>query len=480
MAATKYTYSIANDTANGIVNVDSLTQEVNAAAIAEDVDHINTVGDVLDIWFPNALSAGDQTTLTNTVAAHTGEPPLPDVDTTGGSTVRPLSSPSAPTVAAQGTTGSTSWGYKIAACSNSGETMCSSETTISDGNATLSSTNFNRVSWTAVAGAVEYKVYRSTAGGTPSTTGLIKSTVLLTFDDKGVAASGSEPSEDNSGTLVIGTGDAPANKVLTVREETSATSTVTSLINVSRKSTGTVAAGFGSGIYVALEDAGGTVRSSGSLHFLWADPAAGTLDCDFRIMLRDGGSGTTEFFRVTADGELKLKTVEVLAIGTCVIQMPVDGGVRGGTTSASTNNDVAAIKYDTGTDGWNRYNLRPPQNYTSGNLTFRLICSVPSAVAATKGTRWKLEWSCKSLSDALGSWASSSEFTYDISSQAADTLFAIDFTVGSATFDKTDDMFAFKVTRVGTNGADDCGVDIYVHGMELQYTGYKLAGQPGQ
>ncbi|MBT9169533.1 MAG: hypothetical protein DDT19_02893 [Syntrophomonadaceae bacterium] len=52
---------------------------------------------------------------------------------------------------------------------------------------------------------MDYRVYRTTAGGTPATTGLIGTITLLTFDDTGLAASGAVPTVDLSGNIGIGT-----------------------------------------------------------------------------------------------------------------------------------------------------------------------------------------------------------------------------------------------------------------------------------
>lgn len=76
MAATKYTYSIANDTLNGQVDLDSLTTEIGASSIVTALDHIDRAGDVLDVWFKAGLSAPDQTTLGAVVAAHDGTAPV--------------------------------------------------------------------------------------------------------------------------------------------------------------------------------------------------------------------------------------------------------------------------------------------------------------------------------------------------------------------------------------------------------------------
>jgi hypothetical protein len=72
MASTKYTYSISGDTANGKVYSPTLVAEIEASSIVTSLEQVETTGDVLDIWFADALSAGDQTTLDGVVAAHQG------------------------------------------------------------------------------------------------------------------------------------------------------------------------------------------------------------------------------------------------------------------------------------------------------------------------------------------------------------------------------------------------------------------------
>ena len=123
----------------------------------------------------------------------------------GGITVSSLATPGTPTVAPQGTAGTTTYSYRITARSLVGETLASPAGTTTTGNATLGATNFNRITWTSVSGAVDYRIYRTTSGGSPATTGLIGSTTSLTFDDTGLAASGAVPTVDNSGNVGIGT-----------------------------------------------------------------------------------------------------------------------------------------------------------------------------------------------------------------------------------------------------------------------------------
>ena len=72
MAATKYTYSVQNDTANGKVNSDKLTQEILSSSITIAFSYIEIYGDVLDLWFKDALSESYQTFLGSLVLVHDG------------------------------------------------------------------------------------------------------------------------------------------------------------------------------------------------------------------------------------------------------------------------------------------------------------------------------------------------------------------------------------------------------------------------
>lgn len=69
---TKYTYSIANDFPGGAVNTTNLTTEIQASSIVTALDRIDTSADVLDIWFKDALSTADKTTLDNDATGPSG------------------------------------------------------------------------------------------------------------------------------------------------------------------------------------------------------------------------------------------------------------------------------------------------------------------------------------------------------------------------------------------------------------------------
>jgi hypothetical protein len=79
MAVTPYAYSISTDFPNQKVDSSRLAQEIRDSAIVVALDGILVEGDACTISFKEALSAGDETILDGIVAAHSGEPLVPDL-----------------------------------------------------------------------------------------------------------------------------------------------------------------------------------------------------------------------------------------------------------------------------------------------------------------------------------------------------------------------------------------------------------------
>jgi hypothetical protein len=69
------------------------------------------------------------------------------------------------TVTPTGTTGSTAYSYEITAFNAYGETVATAATNTSTGNATLSTTNYNKLDWTASTNALGYNIYGRKATG---------------------------------------------------------------------------------------------------------------------------------------------------------------------------------------------------------------------------------------------------------------------------------------------------------------------------
>lgn len=115
-----------------------------------------------------------------------------------------LTTPGSPIVSVQGAPGTKTILYKVVAKNNTGTSDASQAKMITTANATLSGTNFNRLTWQAVPGETSgYDVYRTATNGTsPITTGLIGSvaTGITTFDDTGLAGDGATaPTVNTSG-----------------------------------------------------------------------------------------------------------------------------------------------------------------------------------------------------------------------------------------------------------------------------------------
>lgn len=113
-------------------------------------------------------------------------------------TVTSLVSLPKPVVSLQafGATGSTIYSYRVSALNSYGETLASDPVVIGTGNATLSTSNFIRVSWQYIEFCSSYKVYGRTVNGE-----LLLATVYDTyFDDFGnLTPSGALPVKDTTG-----------------------------------------------------------------------------------------------------------------------------------------------------------------------------------------------------------------------------------------------------------------------------------------
>jgi hypothetical protein len=108
-------------------------------------------------------------------------------------TVSAMATPTAPTTTTTGTTGSTSYNYKVVAVNADGTdgVPSAASTTLTTGNATLTTSNYNNISWPVVDGAKGYKVLRSISAGsyqilTLATTSLADATTSgISIKDQG-------------------------------------------------------------------------------------------------------------------------------------------------------------------------------------------------------------------------------------------------------------------------------------------------------
>ena len=75
-----------------------------------------------------------------------------------------LITPATVNVATAGTAGVTSYSYQVSAVNAIGETVASAVTTISTGNASLTGSNYNIITWTSVPHATSYRIYGRISG----------------------------------------------------------------------------------------------------------------------------------------------------------------------------------------------------------------------------------------------------------------------------------------------------------------------------
>ena len=112
-----------------------------------------------------------------------------------------IATPGSITVTPQGTGGAATWTYKLVALGSNGTTEAGAASSTAVGNATLTGSNFNRLTWTAVTNATGYWIYRTVSGGTPATLGRIAVLgAVTTFDDTGIAGdSATAPTTNTTG-----------------------------------------------------------------------------------------------------------------------------------------------------------------------------------------------------------------------------------------------------------------------------------------
>ncbi len=126
----------------------------------------------------NFVQARDQVFIFN------GQDALSKYDGTTITTYSALTTPTGLGVTPTGTTGSTTYSYRVSAFNSIGETLACVSVTTATGNATLSATNYNALAWSAVTGATGYNIWGRYATGLGET---YMGTVYgaLVYNDKG-------------------------------------------------------------------------------------------------------------------------------------------------------------------------------------------------------------------------------------------------------------------------------------------------------
>jgi hypothetical protein len=183
---TSYSYKVAPISAAGVVGSLGTAVVVSAAATLTTAAYITLtwvpVADAAYYIVQRSASSGTPSTTgtigivlgTITTFVDTGLAVLPNTSTTVFFPT--LAAAATPTVVqvTGATAGTTTWTYTVAAITANGVWgPAGSGGSVTVGNATLSTINANKITWTATGGAASYAIQRSAANGTPSTTGFI-------------------------------------------------------------------------------------------------------------------------------------------------------------------------------------------------------------------------------------------------------------------------------------------------------------------
>ena len=122
---------------------------------------------------------------------------------TGALTLTALATPGAPTVTPQGTSGATTYTYRVVATVGGRTTDAGATGSTATGNATLSGSNFNRITWSDITGATGYDIYRTVGGATQGKIGATARGVL-TLDDTGLAGdAATAPTTNGTGSIAL-------------------------------------------------------------------------------------------------------------------------------------------------------------------------------------------------------------------------------------------------------------------------------------
>ena len=118
-----------------------------------------------------------------------------------------LATPANLTVTPTGATGATRYSYRVSGFNASGETLAIASVAITNGNATLDTTNYNALNWNDLAGATGYNVYgrKGTADNGIGET-LLDTVVASAYNDQGQSTPSAifTPAEDNTTGGVVG------------------------------------------------------------------------------------------------------------------------------------------------------------------------------------------------------------------------------------------------------------------------------------
>jgi len=297
-----------------------------------------------------------------------------------------LATPAAPTITNVGTAGAVTWTYVVVARNGVGATLgtspASAAGSTTTGNATLTSANYNVIAWASVSGAAFYDVYRTVAGTTPSTTGLIgtvaSTTVVTTglqpatysLNDTALAGDGTTaPTVNTSGLIATGNFSTPlltpVNVVATPQGTTGATTISYKIVAVN--SAGGVTAASSAG---TTTTANATLTSVNSVKVTWNSVV---------------GAASYKIYRTAAGGTPSTTGLIGTLAATSGTQTFTDTGLAGDSSTAPTVNTTGASTTTGPTTSYTASNYIGSETGANNALVAALLDSSGAAVPLAAG-----------------------------------------------------------------------------------------------
>lgn len=183
----------------------NLTNPTGGGFAAALIDAVNN--GITGTRGPSQLVTAVQAVAASTLAFNASTQPVYLSGGTNGASFPAVpAAPAAPAIAVVGTAGTTQYQYEVVASGN-GDSAPSPAGQTSTANATLDSSNYNTVTWTAVPGAIKYKILRQTGGAGGYQLLATVSANVTTLQDQGqytpsgyTAATNVTPSQAQYGT----------------------------------------------------------------------------------------------------------------------------------------------------------------------------------------------------------------------------------------------------------------------------------------
>ena len=310
---------------------------------------------------------------------------------TGPLTVAALATPGSITVTPQGTPGATTYTYVLVATVGGATTEAGANSSTATGNAVLDGTNFNRLTWTAVAGATGYRIYRTVGGATQGLISTIALGATVTVDDTGLAGGGeTAPSTNASGQVLAAPGAGAAPSLALSVTNTGFYWASAGIIGVTAAGTEGVAA-FTDGPGLRIRSTGylgfssGTATTTGADTILYRD-AANTL------AMRNLTAAQTFNFAATYTDASNYIRGQLSATSTAISLI-----AQGAGTGATANADITLTPINTG-----RVKIGSPAIVTATDGSAVPALAVTNMVGSTGGPTTAAQNGWLVLKDSTG------------------------------------------------------------------------------